>query len=184
MSVEAKPMGNALFGLAAEFESVDAIVAAAKLITDLGYTRAEAYVPYPVEGLPESFGMRRTYMAPVVLCGAILGAMTGYGMQWFANVIHYPWNIGGRPRNSWPMFIPITFELAILFAAVGGVLAMLIMNRLPQPYHPMFRLERFRRASQDRFFLCVESTDPRFDRTRTWKMLEALEPLAVMEVPE
>ena len=181
--MSADPARQPLFGLAAEFGTPEAILQAARRIGELGYTRAEAYTPQPVEELAEVLGMRRTYVAPVVLAAAVLGGITGFGMQWFASVIHYPLNVGGKPLNSWPMFIPITFELAILFAAVTGVIAMLVLNRLPQPYHPMFRLERFGLASRDGFFLCIESSDPRFDPTRTRKMLEALEPLAVMEVP-
>lgn len=180
MSVEAPPK---LFGLAAEFDSPGAIAAAARTVVGLSYTRVEAYVPEPIEELAETLGMRRSGIAPIVGTAALVGALTGYGMQWFASAVHYPLNVGGRPLNSWPMFVPITFELAILFAAVSGVVAMLWKNRLPQPYHPMFRLEAFRRASRDRYFLCVEAADPRFDPTRTRKMLEALEPIAVLEVP-
>lgn len=180
MSAEAPPQ---LFGLAAEFDSPEAVVEAARTVMGLSYTRVEAYAPEPIEGLPEILGERRSGIAPIVGTAALVGALLGYGMQWFANVVHYPMNVGGRPLNSWPMFIPITFECAILFAGVSGVIAMLWKNRLPQPYHPMFRLDAFRRASRDRYFLCIESTDPRFDTTRTRKMLEALEPLAVLEVP-
>lgn len=179
MSVEARP----LFGLAAEFDSPETIVAAARTVMNLSYTRVEAYVPQPIDGLPETLGMKKSGIAPIVGVAALCGALAGYAMQWFANVVHYPQNVGGRPLNSWPMFVPITFELAILCAAVSGVVAMLRMNGLPRPYHPMFRLEAFRRASRDRYFLCIESIDPRFDPTRTRKMLEALEPLAVLEVP-
>ena len=181
--MSAEPALDNLFGLAAEFDSAEATLEAARTIVGLGYTCAEAYTPMPVEGLAEALGMKRTPMARIVGVAAAVGAIGGYAMQWFANVVHYRWNIGGRPPNSWPMFVPITFECAILCAGVGGVLAMLALNRLPQPYHPMFRLDAFARASRDRFFLCVESTDPRFDRTRTRKMLEGLEPLAVLEVP-
>jgi hypothetical protein len=105
-------------------------------------------------------------------------------MQWFANVVHLPWNIGGRPMNSWPAFVPITFEMGILFAALTGTTAMIALNKLPQPYHPMFRVEGFERASRDRFFLCVRSIDPQFELARTRRTLEGLRPLAVMEVPE
>ena len=173
-----------LFGLAAEFDSAEALQAAARHISGVGYTRAEAYTPFPIEGLAESLGMKRTYMAPVVLGGAIVGGAAAYFMMWFANVIHYPWNIGGRPPNSWPMFMPITFELAVLFAATSGVIALFLFNRLPQLYHPMFNIESFTRASRDGFFICIEATDPRFDLHRTRTMLESLGPLAVMEVPK
>jgi hypothetical protein len=118
----------------------------------------------------------------IVLIGALAGAMGGYLMQWFANVVHLPWNIGGKPPNSWPMFIPITFECAILLGALAGAIGMLAMNRLPKPFHPMFRLESFARASRDRFFLCIETSDPNFDLERTRQFLEGLHPLAIMEV--
>ena len=172
-----------LFGLAAEFDSPEATLEATRTIASLGFSRVEAYTPFPIEGLAESLGMKRTYMARIMLVAATVGGLSGFGMQWFANVVQYRWNAGGRPPNSWPMFIPITFECAILFAAVTGVVAMFLLNRLPQPYHPMFHLERFARASRDRFFICIESTDPRFDIVRTRKVLESLEPLAVVEVP-
>jgi Alternative complex III, ActD subunit len=171
-----------LFGLAAEFESPEAILDAAQKVHAQGYCAAEAYTPFPVEGLPEALGYRRTLVPMIVLIGALAGAMGGYLMQWFANVVHLPWNIGGKPPNSWPMFIPITFECAILLGALAGAIGMLAMNRLPKPFHPMFRLESFARASRDRFFLCIETSDPNFDLERTRQFLEGLHPLAIMEV--
>jgi hypothetical protein len=171
-----------LFGLAAEFDSPEAILAAAKRLREQGYRNAEAYTPFPVDGLSETLGYRRTRVPLFVLIGALVGAAGGFFMQWFANTIHVRWNIGGRPPNSWPMFIPITFECAILFAALSCAIGMLAMNKLPQPFHPMFRLERFARASRDRFFLCIESSDDQFELQRTRDFLESLQPLAVMEV--
>jgi hypothetical protein len=173
-----------LFGLAAEYQTPEAILEAARRVRASGYTHAEAYTPFPVTGLSDQLGYRRTFVPLVMLCGAILGAGGGFFMMWFANVIHLPWNIGGRPMNSWPAFIPITFECAILIASLSGVIGMLAMNRLPQPYHPMFRAPNFERASRDRFFLCIETTDPLFDLARARRLLESTEPLAVMEVPE
>lgn len=183
MSTEANHDQQRLFGLAAEFESPESILEAAQRVVGAGYRRVEAYTPFPVEGLPEAVGFHRTGIAPIVLGGGMTGASLGFLMQWYANTIGYPWNVGGRPPNSWPMFIPITFELGVLFAAFAGVIAMLALNGLPRPYHPMFRLEAFARASRDRFFLCVEADDPQFERERTGQLLLDLKPLAVMEVP-
>jgi hypothetical protein len=172
-----------LFGLAAEFDSPEQIVAAAARIRADGYTCAEAYTPFPVTGLSEELGFRRTRIPIIVLCGAICGAAGGFFMQWFANVVHLPWNIGGRPVNSWPAFIPITFECAILLASLSGVFGMLFLNRLPTLFHPIFNTPDFERASRDRFFLCIESEDPLFDLRGTRKLLEELRPMAIMEVP-
>jgi H+/Cl- antiporter ClcA len=174
--------GTTLFGLAAEFDSPEAILAAAKTLHAQGYRDAEAYTPFPIEELSDLFEPRRTRVPLFVLIGALVGASGGFFMQWFANVIHFRWNIGGRPPNSWPMFIPITFECAILLAAFSCAIGMLALNKLPQPFHPMFRVERFARASRDRFFLCIEATDAQFDPTRTREFLESLQPLEVMEV--
>lgn len=172
-----------LYGLAAEFDSPEALLDAARTLHAVGYRDLRAYSPMPVEGLAEFVGLDRTSIPAFFLAGAIFGASGGFFMQWFANVVHLPWNIGGRPMNSWPAFIPITFEMAILFAALTGVTAMVALNRLPRPYHPMFRVDRFSRASRDRFFLCVKTTDPRFDLGATRNDLEHLAPLSVMEVP-
>jgi hypothetical protein len=173
-----------LFGLAAEFDSPEAILQAAEVVHDAGYRHVEAYTPFPVTGLSDRLGFRRTRVPLFFLIGAVVGGGGAFFMQWFANVVHYPWNVGGRPPNSWPAFIPITFEMAILFAALTGVAAMLAMNGLPRLYHPLFRLPQFARASRDRYFLCVEATDPRFDVGRTRNLLFELMPLAVMEVPK
>jgi hypothetical protein len=171
-----------VFGLAAEFDSPEALVDAAARVRQAGYTHVEAYTPFPVEGLSHALGFRRTKVAMAVLIGAILGAVGAFGMQWYANVLSYPWNIGGKPPNSWPAFIPITFELGVLGAALAAVIGILTMNGLPQPYHPMFNLPRFSLASHDRFFLCIESTDPKFDPEQTRRLLEELRPTSVEEV--
>lgn len=172
-----------IFGLAAEFDSPESILAAARRVAELGYEKVEAYTPFAVSGLSEAVGFKRSRIPILVLIGGIVGGLTGFFMQWFANVIHLTWNIGGRPQNSWPAFIPITFEMTILFSALTAVISMLALNKLPQPYHPMFNLETFSRASTDRFFLCIESQDKQFDLDRTRATLASLNPLSIAEVP-
>jgi hypothetical protein len=172
-----------LFGLAASFETPEAVLVAAVRVREAGYTAAEAYTPFPVKGLSEALGFRRTGMPRLVLIGGAVGCLGGYFMLWYANVISLPWNIGGKPPHSWPAFIPIAFEMTILGAALMAVLGMLALNGLPEPYHPMFKAPTFELASESLFFLCIESRDPKFDVTATREFLEALSPLAVMEVP-
>jgi hypothetical protein len=172
-----------LYGLAAEFGSPEALLAAARTMHNFGYRDVRAYSPMPVDGLAELTGLKRTMTPFFFLTGAVLGVSGGFGMQWFANVVHLPWNIGGRPMNSWPAFVPITFEMGILFAAVTGVTAMVVANRLPRPFHPMFHAAAFDRASRDRFFLCVKSTDHQFRLETTRRHLEDTSPLSIAEVP-
>src|SRR5262249_34235452 len=150
------------------------LVSAAALARAQGYHQMDAFSPFPVEGLFEALGKRRTILPFLVLLGGALGCATGFVMQWYASAIDYPINVGGRPLNSWPAFIPITFELTVLFASFTALFGMLALNRLPQPYHAIFSAPGFERASVDRFFLCIEETDPRFDRKQTAQFLEGL----------
>jgi hypothetical protein len=173
-----------LFGLAAEFDSAESVLAAAERVHAAGYTRTDAFSPFPVEGLPEALGFERTAVPMIVGIGGLVGAAGGFFMLWFANVVNYPWNIGGRPPNSWPAFIPITFELGVLFASLSAVIGMLALNGLPMPYHPMFNLPSFDLASKDKFFIVIESADSKFDPEATRTFLQSLAPLAVMEVPK
>jgi hypothetical protein len=172
-----------IFGVAAEFDSPEAILRAAKAANARGYRRVEAYTPYAVKELADHLGFEKTRVPLLVLCGGVLGAVGGFFMLWYANVVSYPWNIGGRPPNSWPAFIPISFEMMVLGASLMAFFGALVLNGLPMLYHPMFNLPRFDLASQSRFFLCIESRDKRFDAGQVRAFLESLQPTAVMEVP-
>ena len=170
------------FGVVAEFETPEELLAAAKAARETGYRKMDAFSPMPIEGLSEAIGFRNKQMPFLMLCGALTGGASGIFMQWFANTQSYPLNIGGKPYFSWPMFIVPTFEMTILSSALIGVGAMLWLNGLPQPYHPVFNAPGFERASTDRFFLCLESDDPKFDRVQTRDFLQNLHPLTVSEV--
>ncbi len=171
------------YGLMAEFLHPEEVVAAAYRTRREGYCRLDAYTPFPVEGLSEALELPRNPIPLIVLIGGIVGGLGGYFMQWFAMAVHYPLNVGGRPLNSWPAFIPITFELTVLIASLSALIGMFALNRLPEPYHPVFNAPNFARATQDRFFLCIQSTDPKFDLTRTKSFLESLAPQTITEVP-
>ncbi len=161
-----------LYGLTGMFASGDALLEATQKAYEAGYRQMDAYSPVPVDGLAEAMGRRGTPMPLIVLCGGVTGGFTGWFMQWFSATYDYPFNIGGRPFNSWPMFIPIIFELTVLFAAVSGVLGMLFLNGLPRYHHPIFAAQGIERATVDRFFLCIESADPRWGREETRRFLE------------
>lgn len=171
------------FGLLAEFHEPDELLEAATRIQAEGYRDYEAYSPMPVEGLPEAVGFPRSRMPFIVLIGAICGGVIGFLMQYVLTVHVYPLNIGGRPLNSWPSFIPVTFELTILLAGLSAVLGMLAMNGLPRPYHPLFAIPEFDRASQDRFFVCIRATDPKYHDQTTREFLQGLGAKEVIHVP-
>jgi len=171
-----------IFGLIAEFEEPAALTRAAARAYESGYRRMDAHSPFPIEGLADVLGFRRTRLPLIVLVAGLLGCITGFLLQYYIAVVDYPINVGGRPLNSWPSFVIVSFELTILFAAFGAVFGMLGLNKLPMPYHPVFNVERFALATRDRFFLCIEGTDPRFDRTETETFLRSLNPIGVYEV--
>jgi hypothetical protein len=171
-----------LHGLMAEFDNPDALVHATTQARLAGYRKMDAYSPIPIEELNEALGLRRTRLPKLVFIGGVLGGLGGYGLEYFSAAVTYPMNVGGRPFHSWPQFIPVTFETTVLGAALTCFIGMWALNRLPQPYHPVFNVPAFARASTDRFFLCIEADDPRFEREGTWKFLEGCHPVGVSEV--
>jgi hypothetical protein len=173
-----------LFGIMAEFSNAHKLVEKTRQAYEAGYRKMDAYAPFPVHGLSEALGLKRSWVPYIVLLGAIAGGLGGFFLQYYSSVIDYPLNIGGRPYNSWPSFMVITFETTVLGAALAGVLGMLALNKLPMPYHPLFGVPRFELASRDRFFLCIMVTDPKFDPVQTREFLEGLEPEGVYEVEQ
>ena len=171
------------WGVMAEFASADELLAASRETREAGYTRLEAYAPFPVEGLAEAVGFRGTRVPLATFVGALLGGVGGYALQWYSAVIDYPIDVGGRPLHSWPMFIPVTFELAVLAGALAAVGALLFGSGLPALYHPVFDAPDFDLATRNRFFLCVRSDDPKFDADATARWLDGLRPLRRCEVP-
>lgn len=173
-----------VYGLMAQFDTADKMVAATRKASEAGYTRMDCFSPYPVGEAADALGFRVSEMAPIMFIGGLLGATAGILMQYYLGGYAYPLNVGGRPFFSWPSFVPITFEMLVLTAALSGVFGLFAICGLPQLYHPVFNVPGFERASDDRFFLCIEAVDPKFDLTFTRELLAGCEPLNVAEVPE
>ena len=182
--MSARSAGVPLHGVMAEFESPAALIEAARQAREAGYRKMDAYTPYPIEELAHALALPRTKLPLLVFAGGALGCATGLAMQWFATTVHYPINVGGRPLASWPSYVPITFELTVLFAALFAVLGMLALNGLPMPYHPVFNVPRFALASGDLFFLCIDAGDPLFDPEKTKAFLLSLGGREITEVED
>src|SRR4051812_38934671 len=165
-------MAHGMYGLMAEFENATALVDATASARAEGYRRMDAYAPFPIPELHDALGGHESRLPLIVLIGGLIGCIGGFLLQYWASAIAYPINVGGRPFNSWPAFIPVTFECTILCAALSAVLGMLALNGLPMPYHPVFNVPRFALASRNRFFLCIESKDHHFDVDKTRRFLE------------
>jgi len=176
-------VSDELYGLLAEFESPERLREAAAAAHQAGYRRIDAFTPVPIEGLSEALGQIPTRLPLVTFLGGLIGGISGYALEYYAAVIAYPVNVGGRPLHSWPAFIPVTFEMTVLGAALSAVLGMLALNGLPRPHHPLFNVPQFLLASRDRFFLCIEARDPAFQFDATRQFLEGLHPRSVLEVP-
>lgn len=182
-AAHAKTAGDPLvYGLMAEFHSSTELVNAAAATTKAGFVQYDCYTPFPIEELHEAMPHKRNWLPLMVLLGGLLGGTGGFSLCYWTSVINYPINVAGKPLNSWPAFIPVTFECTILFAALTAVLGMLALNGFPMPYHPVFNVPRFAFASRDRFFLCIESTDPQFNLETTWSFLSHLQPAQVSQV--
>jgi hypothetical protein len=174
---------SASYGLMAEFDSPQELLDAAQKTHRAGYKQVDAFSPFPVEGLADAIGFHKNNVSLVVLIGGIIGGLSGYLLQYYVAVISYPINVGGRPLHSWPSFIIVTFELTILFGGLSAAIGMLALNGLPMPYHPVFNVPEFAKASDDKFFLVVFASDPNYDAARTRDFLKGLAPRAISEVP-
>jgi len=170
------------YGLMAEFETSEVLLAAAQRTYEAGYRQIDAFTPFPVEGLAEAIGFHKTRVPLICLIGGLIGCFGGFFLQWWPNVIGFPLNIGGKPYNSWPSFIPITFELTILCAGLATVFGMLALNGFPNPYHPVFNAPRFELATRNRFFLCIKARDQKFDAQKTKEFLQSLKAREVAEI--
>ncbi len=183
LSVHGTISENPTYGLMAEFDSAQELLDAAHKTHEAGYKKMDAYSPFPIEGLAEAIGFHKNRVALVVLIGALVGGISAFALQYWVAVITYPTNIGGRPYFSWPSFIIVTFELTILFGGISSAVGMIALNGLPMPYHPVFNVAEFAKATENKFFLVVESADPKYDANATRAFLNGLAPRMIAEVP-
>ncbi len=175
-------MNNSTWGVMTRFETPEDLLAACEKVRDAGYKKIDAYAPFPIHGLTEALGKPKTKIQWLILAAGICGGSGGFFMQWYANVVAWPWNVGGRPFNSWPSFMPVTFELTVLSAALVAVIGMFALCGFPEPYHPVFNLDEFEGASNDKFFVCIMSTDTKFDLCKTKEFMNSLQGDGVFEV--
>jgi hypothetical protein len=182
LRIDMKTQAPRLYGVMAEFDNPTDLVAAARRTYQAGYRRINGYSPYPIEELSEAIGFTHTSLPIIVLIGGILGGLGGFFMQYWMEVIDYPLNVGGKPYNSWPAFIPITFECTILCAAFAAVFGMLALNKLPQPYHPVFNAPNFALATRDSFFLVIEASDRKFQHDTVMEFMRDLRPKDLVDV--
>ncbi len=174
-----------IYGLVAEFPTEHELIHAVQRTREAGYRRIEAYTPFPVEGLSEALGLKRNNVPLITLIGGLTGGLGGFFFQYWVSVLAYPLNIGGRPLNSWPAFIPVTFELTVLGAALSAVFGMLALNGLPRPHHPLFNVHRFaKHAPSHRFYFCIEAHDPTFSLADSSRFLQGLNAKHVNEVED
>lgn len=173
-----------LHGLMAEFDSADSLLTAAKAVGKAGYTKTDAFSPFPIHGLADAIGFKEKIIPKIILAGGITGLLAGAGLEYWTQVIAYPMNIAGRPYNAWGAYIPPAFETTILFGSFAAVIGMLALNGLPRPYHPVFNAPRFSLASQDKFFLVIEAADPKFNLDATRAFLASLHPREVVDVED
>lgn len=177
-------MAKELYGLLAEFDTTTEVVHAAERVRDAGFTKTDAFSPFPIHEMDEALGIKRTILPYLAFAGGITGLCLGVGLQVFIHYIDYPLNIGGRPYISVPSFVPPAYELTILLAGITSVFGMLFLNGLPRPYHPVFNVPRFALATREKFFLLIESADPKFDYDETKAFMESLAPQEVFDVEE
>lgn len=177
-------MGNNLHGILAEFDTATELVDAARKVRDAGYTKTDAFSPFPLHEIDEALGIKRSILPYLIFAGGITGLLAGLGLQYYTHVIDWPIIVGGRPAFSLPSFVPATFELTILFSALVAVFGMLLLNGLPQPYHPVFNVPRFALATREKFFLIIESADPKYDYEETKSFMESLNAQEVFDVDE
>ena len=180
----AKVMKENIYGLLAEFDTPTELVEAAEQVREAGYKRTDAFSPFPIHEIDEALGIKRSILPFMVLGGGIIGLMAGIGLQYFVHVWDYPIIVGGRPYFSLPSFIPASFELTILLAAFTAVFGMILLNGLPQPYHPVFNVPRFALATREKFFLLIERRDEKFDYEKTKSFMQGLNPQEVFDVDE
>lgn len=171
-----------IYGVMAEFDTPRELVAAARAAREAGFTRMDAYSPFPIHEMDDALGIKRSILSYLIFGGGILGCLGGFGLLYWTHVIDYPLNVGGKPFLSFPLFIPIMFECTVLLAALTAVIGMLALNGLPQPHHPVFNAPRFALASRDKFFLAIESSDPKFDYDETTDFLRNLNAREVFDV--